>query len=115
VIEIRVAVATKGNCGLIDVVSDVFGRAPTFTLIDVDESQFKGTLVLENPAKSYKTGAGPIAVKTLVDAGVNVVVATEFGPGASTLLKQHKVTMVKVKRGISVTKALKQGLEPKKS
>jgi len=112
---IRVAVATKGNGGLDETVSDVFGRATTFTLIDISESQVKNMKVLQNPAESYKAGAGPIAVKTLIDAGVNIVAAAEFGPGVSTLLKQHDVSMVKVKPGITVTEAVAiAGLKPRK-
>jgi predicted Fe-Mo cluster-binding NifX family protein len=50
--------------------------------VDVEESVInviKNVKVLENPAVSYKHGAGPIAVKMLIDEGVNTIIAPEFG------------------------------------
>ena len=85
----RVAIATDGNNGLGDVVSNVFGRAKTFTIVDVEDEKIIGVRVLENPALAYAHGAGPIAIKTLVDDGVEVVLANELGIGASDILKQH--------------------------
>lgn len=110
--NIRIAVATGKNGGLDDRVSDVFGRADTFTLIDVDEGQIKNVKILKNPAVSYEHGAGPIVVKTLVDLGVNIVIGSELGPGALALIKQHNISMVKVNRGTLVSDAIKKvGLE----
>lgn len=108
----RIAVATGKNGGLDDRVSDVFGRAATFTLIDVDGGQIKNVKILKNPATSYTHGAGPIVVKTLIDLGVNTVIGSELGPGALALLKQHNISMVKVNRGTLVRDAIKKvGLE----
>jgi predicted Fe-Mo cluster-binding NifX family protein len=104
----RVAVPTKGRGGLDDVVSDVFGRAKTFTIVDVEKGVIKNFRVLENPAVSYQHGAGPIVVKMLLDEGVNTVVATEFGPGVSTLLDQHKVRKITATAGTSVAQSLKE-------
>ena len=106
----RVAIPTKGQGGLEDVVSDVFGRANTFTIVDVEKSAIKNLKVLENPAVSYQHGAGPIVVKMLIDNGVNTVIAAEFGPGVSTLLDQHKVTKIKVNAGSSVSESIKNAL-----
>jgi len=108
--KLRIAVATKGREGLEDVVSEVFGRASTFTIINVDNEEIKDVKILENPAVSYKHGAGPIVVKMLIDAGVNMVLATELGPGASTLLQQHNVTTIKVKSGTSVKESFTKTL-----
>jgi predicted Fe-Mo cluster-binding NifX family protein len=105
--KLRIAVATKGQGGLGDVVSDVFGRASTFTIVDVEEDAIKGVKVLENPAVSYQYGAGPIVVKMLIDSNVNLVIAPEFGPGASTLLEQHKIGKASVKAGTIVSEAIK--------
>jgi len=92
-------VATRGGRGLDDTVSDIFGKATTFTLIDVEKGEIKKVEAIQNPASSYKCGAGPIAVKTLADLGVGLVVAGEFGPSASTLLEQHRIKKVKVEQG----------------
>ncbi len=109
--EFRLALPTKESGGMEDVISDVFGRAKTFTIIDIEGKEVKKVEVIQNPAASYKQGAGPIAVKTLTDKGINTIIAGEFGPGVSTLLEQFNVAMVEVKRGTRVTEAIKQFLE----
>ena len=106
----RIAVATKGREGLGDIVSEVFGRASTFTIVNVDNEEIEDVEILENPAVSYKHGAGPIVVKMLIDTGVNVVLATELGPGASALLQQHKITTITAKSGTSVKEAIRKAL-----
>ena len=108
--KLRFAIPTKGKGGLEDVVSDVFGRAKTFTIVDVEKGMIKNVKVLENPAVSYKYGAGPIVVKMLIDTGVNMVLATELGPGASALLEQHNVTTIAVKPGTSVKESIRKAL-----
>ncbi len=48
--------------------------------------------------------------KMLIDAGVNVVLASELGLDASTLLQQHKVTTIVAKTGTSVEEAVRKAL-----
>jgi predicted Fe-Mo cluster-binding NifX family protein len=91
-------------------VSEVFGRTETFTLVDVREEVIQNVEVLENPAASLKQGAGPVATKTLGEAGVNVVVAGEIGPGASTLLEIYHMKEILVKPGTRVDEAVKLAL-----
>ena len=107
----RIAVATEGREGLEDVVSTVFGRANTFTIIDAVEGEIKDVKILENPAISYKHGAGPIVVKMLIDAGVNMILVTELGPGASALLEQHNVAAITVQPSISVRDSIEEVLD----
>jgi len=106
--EMKVAIPTKGDGGLDDVTSNVFGRAKTFTIIDIEGEAVKKVEVIQNPAVSYKHGAGPIVVKMLIDSGVNVVLAGELGPGSSALLEQHNVTMITVKPGVTVSEAIRK-------
>lgn len=106
--QIKVAIPTKGDGGMEDVVSDVFGRAKTFTVIDIEGKEIRNVEVIQNPAASYKYGAGPIVVKTLTDLGVNTMVASEFGPGVSTLLGHFNVAKIKVKAGTRVVEAINQ-------
>ena len=108
--SLRIAIPTKRQGGLEDVVSDVFGRANTFTIVDVEKGAIKVVKVLENPAVSYEHGAGPIVVKMLIDTEVNMVIAAEFGPGVSTLLDQHQVTKIKVNAGSSISESIKNAL-----
>jgi predicted Fe-Mo cluster-binding NifX family protein len=109
--EIKLAIPTKGNKGIDDAVSDVFGRAITFTIIDIEEKEIKKVEVIKNPAESLKHGAGPIVVTTLIDLGVKAIIAHEFGPGASTILDHFNITKVEVKTGISVAQAVNEFLE----
>ena len=106
----RIAVATEGKNGLEDVVSNVFGRAKTFTIIDAEDEKIIGVSVLENPAISYRHGTGPIAIKMLIDDGVEVVFANELGVGASEILEQHNIIYIQVKPGTNVREAVKKAL-----
>jgi predicted Fe-Mo cluster-binding NifX family protein len=108
--KLKIAVATNENRGLEDVVSKVFGRAKTFTIVDVEDKEIAGVNTLENSAASYHHGAGPIAVKMLVDEGVKVVLAHELGIGASDLLKQNNITVIPTKPGTQVADAINKAL-----
>jgi predicted Fe-Mo cluster-binding NifX family protein len=92
----RIAIPTVGKAGLDDVVSAVFGKANTFTILDVEDEKMDLIKVIENPAKSFIHGSGPIAVKMLVDMGVDLLLAYELGLGAEGLLNQHKIEHIPV-------------------
>ena len=106
--SLKVAVPCKKNGGLEDTVSEVFGRAISFAIVEVSEGKIQSVKVLQNPAASYQHGTGSVVVKMLVDSGVNLVLSGELGPGASALLEQHNVTMIAVKPGISVSEAIRK-------
>lgn len=109
--KLKLAVATNGSDGLKDEVSKVFGRAKTFTIVNTKDGNVTSTKTLTNTAVSYHHGAGPIAVKMLVDEDVNIVLANELGFGASELLKQHNITFVQAKPGTNVEDAIKKALQ----
>lgn len=113
--KLRIAVPTKTHSGLEDVVSEVFGKAKTFTIVEVEDGEVKNVQVIDNPAASYEYGAGPVAVKTLVDLKVNLVMAAEFGPGASSLLEQHDIKKVSVKPNTKVADSIKEALSKLKA
>jgi len=100
------AVSTKGEKGLEDEVSEEFGRTKTVTIVDTMDGEVKDMRVLQNPAASYRFGAGPILVKTLADMNVDVIIAGEFGPGASALIEDRKMAKVTVKPGTPVNEAI---------
>ncbi len=110
--KLRIAVATNGEEGLEDTVSNVFGRAKTFTIVDTDDAKIKSVRVMENSVVSYHHGAGPIVVKMLVDKGVEVVLSNKIGIGAAELLKQQKITHVLVKPRTKVKKAINSFIVP---
>jgi predicted Fe-Mo cluster-binding NifX family protein len=105
---LKVAVPTKAYAGLEDTVSEVFGKAKTFTIVDVENGQVRKVRVIDNPAASYDYGAGPVAAKTLADLRVDFVMATELGPGASGLLKHHDIRTISVKPGTKVADVIRE-------
>jgi predicted Fe-Mo cluster-binding NifX family protein len=107
----KIAIPTDKDGGLDDSISTVLGRAKTFTIIDLDEEKIENIDVIKNPAQSYEQGVGPIVFKLLADLGVNTVIATEFGPGISTLFKHSKISKFKVKPDMRVNEAVKKFLE----
>jgi len=108
--KLRIAVPTKNHNGLEDIVSEVFGRAKTFTIVDIEDGEVKKVEVIDNPAVSYKYGAGPVAVKTLADLGVNTVMAGELGPGASNLLEHYNIDRLLLKPNAKVADSIKENL-----
>jgi predicted Fe-Mo cluster-binding NifX family protein len=100
--ERKLAIPTREAGGMDDLVSDVFGRAKTFTILDIKGKRVERVEVMRNPAASYKHGAGPITVKTLKDKGVTTIAAIEFGPGVSTLIDQFNIERVEVQRDTPV-------------
>ena len=98
----KIAIPTKSDKGLEDIVSDVFGRAKTFTILEICDGSVVNVEVVDNTAFGYKHGAGPIAVKMLADKNVNAVAARELGVGASTLLEMNKIEKIKLKANITL-------------
>lgn len=109
--KIRVAVPTKNKKGLEGIVSEVFGRTKYFTLVDLEGGSIERVEVLENPHVEYKHGTGPLVVKMLADHGVDIAIAQEVGPGASTLLEQNNIELFKIEAGPSVSEVLKLVME----
>jgi predicted Fe-Mo cluster-binding NifX family protein len=106
--KLKIAIPTKAYASLDDTVSEVFGKAKTFTIADIENDQAKNVRVIDNPAASYDYGAGPVAAKTLADLRINVVLAAELGPGASGLLKHHGIRKISVKPDTRVADVIKE-------
>lgn len=109
--KLRIAVATNGTKGLEDTVSEVFGRANTFTIADIEDGAIQKVRIIENPALPYEHGAGPIAVKELVDTNVDLVIVPQLGSGASSILKHHGIQINMAKGGTEVTKSIEDVLK----
>ena len=109
--KLRIAVATNGKKGLEDTVSDVFGRANTFTIADIEDGAVQISRIIENPALPYEHGAGPIAVKELVDSEVDLVIAPQLGHGASSILEHHNIIVRSAKGGTKVRQAIEDALK----
>ena len=113
--KLRIAVPTEKRLGLDDIVSEVFGQAKTFTIVEVEDAEVRKVEVIDNPASSYPHGAGPVAVKTLADAEVDLVLAREFGLGASKILEHHDIRKISVKPNIKVADSIREALSKSKA
>lgn len=91
----RFVVATNQG-GLEDQVSSVFGRAPTFTVVEVNGDDLTAISVLSNPYKDAPSGAGIQAAQFVAEQGPRVAMAGNFGPNVSAVLAQAGVEMVPV-------------------
>ncbi len=107
---IRIAFATNSG-GLEDTIAERFGRAPTFTIVDVDLETGKvlNVRVVRNPGAEAGSGAGVKAVQTLINEGVQVAVGPQPGPNAMIALESAGIR-VKVYTGMKVKEALEKVL-----
>jgi predicted Fe-Mo cluster-binding NifX family protein len=102
----RIAVSTVGNEGLDDELSAVFGKADTFTIVDIFDEKMELVEIIENPASTYPYGAGPIVAKMLVDKCVTIVLSYQVGFGAESLLRRHNIKQISFMSGTKVRKAV---------
>jgi predicted Fe-Mo cluster-binding NifX family protein len=108
--KLTVVVPTEEYDGLEDVVSEVFSKAKTFTIADVEENNVKNVMVFENPASSYKHGSGPIVANKLAELKVNLVLTAKLGLEVSELLKQHNIKTISVRPGTRVLDSIKEAM-----
>jgi len=108
VLALRVAIPTKNPGGLGGEVDEVFSRAPVFTIVDMNDGEPRKVTIIENAAKSFSHGVGPVSVKILSDNHVELLLAPEIGIGTSTLLEELGIRYVKVEKGAKVSKLLRE-------
>ena len=109
--KLKFAVVTQGSKGLEDSVSEVFGRARTFTIVEVEDGRIRGARVMDNPAASFDFGVGPVVAEKLIEEKVDAAIAGEFGPGALTLLGAKNIRAVRVKAGTNVRQAVENSIK----
>ncbi|MEJ2241225.1 MAG: NifB/NifX family molybdenum-iron cluster-binding protein [Candidatus Bathyarchaeota archaeon] len=109
--KLRYAFATNEKKGLDDVISGVFGRAKTFTILDINNQNITDVRILDNNASKYHHGAGPLAVKMLADNDVTHVFSNKIGLGASELLKQQNIRHTSVKPNTKVSNILQTNID----
>jgi predicted Fe-Mo cluster-binding NifX family protein len=63
------------------------------SILEVEKRVIKCRSV-ENPASSYDMEPDQLFLRMLIDSKVNIVIATEFGPGASELPEHHKIALM---------------------
>ena len=105
----RIFVAATDSGGPGDLVFPNFGRAPTFTVVEVEGNEIKKATVIDNPYASAAGGAGIQAAQLVAERGAEAVFAGNFGPNASGVLAQAGVKMVPVS-GLTVREAVEKYL-----
>ena len=106
-----IAIASQDDKGLESIVSPVFARAPFFTLIEVENGEIKRSEVIPNQFSYYGGGAGMSVAQWLIQMGVNIVVAGNFGPNSIGILQQTGIRTLSYPN-IPVKEALKNLINP---
>ena len=106
-----IAVPTEGDRGVRDRVSGIFAKAPFFTFVEVVDKQRGEISVQKNEASKLAQGTGPIVMKNLKDRGVDVILASDVGPGAKTMMEMSGIRLWKVEAGTKISKAISQYIE----
>ena len=101
------AATTKG--GLDDLVSEVFGRCATFTMVEVEGKDIKGADVVPNQFAGGTGGVGIQVAQMAVKEKVRAVLAGRFGPNATEVLARSGIEMVPM-AGVPVRQAVEKFL-----
>jgi predicted Fe-Mo cluster-binding NifX family protein len=104
----RIAIPTAGKSKLANKVADTFSRAPTFTIITLEDHEIKDVKVIENVASTMKQGAGPLAARTLKDHDIDLLISGEMGPGAKTILEAFNIKIHRASIGEKVSKTIEE-------
>lgn len=109
----KIAVATQKG-GLEDQVSQVVGRAPTFTIVETSNEEIIENKVLKNEFSQARSGAGIQAAQMLVNEGVQAIIGGNFGPNLANVFTQSDIGMYQVS-GMTAEEAVYQLLQGKLS
>ncbi|MHC1689087.1 MAG: NifB/NifX family molybdenum-iron cluster-binding protein [Methanothrix sp.] len=82
----KVCIPTMGDCGMDEALCQHFGRAPTFTIIDVDT----GTVQVLPNVSEHMGGSG-LPTETIFAEGVHVMIVGGLGPKAVSAFSQAGV------------------------
>ncbi len=105
----KIAVSTT-NGGLDDKVSEVFGRAVSFTIVDVEDGDIKSVEVVRNDYAVRGGGAGIAVSQFLADKGVEVVITGNVGPNALSVLNSAGIKVYRA-GGMKVSEAIEKFLK----
>ena len=105
----RIAVSTTSG-GLDDKVSEVFGRAVSFTIVDVEDGEIRNVEVVRNDFAVRGGGAGIAVSQFLADKGVEVVLTGNVGPNALSVLQSAGIKVYRA-GGLKVSEAIEKFLK----
>lgn len=89
----RVVIPTEDNDGLEAHVASHFGRAPYFTIIDLEKGKI--TKIEAQPNTSEHAGGTGHPHEKLLALKPNVIIAQGMGPGGLQSFRKNKVTVLK--------------------
>lgn len=89
-------------------VSPMFGRCPSFTIVEVEGEAIKGAKVLPNQYVSAPSGVGIAVAQMLASEDVRYILAGRFGPNVSAVASQFGIQMIMVPPGTKIRDAIKQ-------
>jgi predicted Fe-Mo cluster-binding NifX family protein len=98
----RIAVPTRGKRKLTNRLAETFSRAPSFTIVTIEDGQIKSVELLNNPGEASERGAGPLAAKFLKENDVDLLLTGEMGPGARNILEALNIGFELVEQGGTV-------------
>ena len=105
----KIAFPTGETGGLDDRVYSRFARAPTLTVVEVDDGfNVINVKVLKNPAVDVARGAAVRVAEILSAEGVSVVATPILGPNATAVLQNLGVKVVNVEANVTVKEALEK-------
>lgn len=107
----RILVATQGKAGRKDTVAPVFGRAPTFTIVETANGSIKEVEPVTNKWAGGARGVGIQAAQFAANEGVDVIIAGNIGPNASGVLSQAGIEVVTGFVGNTVDNAIRSYLK----
>ena len=112
-IWMRIALPTIGNRKLSNKIADTFSRAPSFTIVTIQNNKIKSVEVIKNPGETPERGSGPLAARTLKDNKVDILLTEDMGPGARNILETLDIQINLVEKGKKVKEVLLPYLESK--
>ena len=107
---LRIVIPTINNKGLQDEVTEVFARAPTFTIVEIFNDEIIKVEIEQNKAKNMKYGAGPLVARELAQKKIDYILTSDLGPGATSMLNIENVKIIKVHPKIKVCDAINKTL-----
>ena len=89
----KICVASETNGGLEDMVSSVFGRCSSFTVVEIQGDEIKNVYVVSNPGAQVSSGAGIQAAQAVINEGCSVIISSSVGPNSGEVFRMGGVKM----------------------
>jgi len=80
-------------------VCPIFGRAPGFLIVIIEDNAVKERKFLQNSASQAFRGAGIQAAQLLLNEGVDALITMQLGPNAFTVLQQAGIKIFRAEPG----------------